>query len=267
MKTRQGPAFVIAAVLLLAPRLAAGPSGIAAVSTYGNFETAGIIIRVEGMDFNESAALRYRKTGETSWRQGHDFVRYDGNHMAASLFGLAPSAAYDIEITLADPDGTTGANPALAAVATKPEYALPVPLRVVKVSSQSQLDAAVENALPGDEIRLAAGTYPTGIRILGNGSGTSDHPIAVTSPAAGETWRRGTRYTIRWTKAGEQGAKVRISLLRNGGLKKTIILATPNDGSHEWKVGAGIVRGAGYQIRVKTLKGNIKGFSGAFTID
>lgn len=91
--------------------------------------------------------------------------------------------------------------------------------------------------------------------------------ITVTSPAAGTTWTRGTRHSILWTKVGSQAAKVKILLLRDGVVKKTLVASTPNDGSFDWKVGTGLARRGGYQIRVKTLKGNIKGVSGVFTID
>ena len=111
--------FCFSAALVLVQSLAAAPSKIAEVKTYGNFETAGIIIKVEKMDFDESAKIEYRKSGETTYRRGHDFVRYDGNHMATSLFGLDLGSSYEIKITLVDPDGTSGTNPAVSSVKTK----------------------------------------------------------------------------------------------------------------------------------------------------
>ncbi len=182
----------VVGVLCLAPWLAAAPSWISEVKTYGNFETAGIIIKVEGMDFNESAIIQYKKIGEAAYRRGHDFVRYDGNHMATSLFGLDPASSYDLMITLSDPDGTGGVNPCLASVTTKTEYFLPAPLRVVKVSGQKQLDVGLQNAVPGDEIRLAAGTYAAGAHILGSVSGTASHPIVLTSQGTSKPIIKGT---------------------------------------------------------------------------
>jgi hypothetical protein len=180
-RNRAKTALGLAAVFGLAQALAAAPSRIVEVKTYGNFETAGVIIKVDKMDFDESAKLEYRKKGETAYRRGHDFVRYDGNHMATSLFGLDLGASYDLRVTLVDPDGTTGANPFVASVKTRKEFALPKPLRVVDVTNQNQLTSAVRNAKPGDEIRLAAGTYAAGIHVLGSCSGTSSHPITITS--------------------------------------------------------------------------------------
>jgi hypothetical protein len=176
----------------LASWLVAAPSLISEVSTYGNFETAGVLIKVEGMDFNESATLEYRKAGDVIWRRGHDFIRYDGNHMASSLFGLDPGTSYEIKVTLTDPDGTTGTNPMTASLATKAEYALPTPVRIVKVSGQSQLNAAIKNAQPGDEIRLTAGAYAAGVHIFGTVSGTASNPIVFTSAGATKPLIKGT---------------------------------------------------------------------------
>jgi len=164
------------------PSLAA-PSRIDAVKTCGNFETAGIDIKVLGMDFDETATIEYRKAGSSTYRRGHDFVRYDGNHMATSLFWLDKNTTYDLRITLKDPDGTSGQNPVTATVKTKAEYALPKAKKIVNVSSQGQLDQALRKAKPGDEIRLAAGTYATGIHLT-NVSGTAASPVVVTSQAA-----------------------------------------------------------------------------------
>jgi hypothetical protein len=183
---------VVTAALALIASLSAAPSSISEVKTYGNFETAGVMIKVEGMDSDESATVEYRKTGEVAFTRGHDFIKYDGNHMATSLFGLAPGNSYDLKVTLFDPDGTTGVNPGLASVATKAEYSLPQPLRVVKVSTQKQLDAAINNALPGDEIRLSAVSYAAGVHIFGSVSGTALNPIVLTSQGAAKPIIKGT---------------------------------------------------------------------------
>ncbi len=155
-------------------------SNISEVKTYGNFETAGIIIKVDGMNFNESAQIEYKKAGTGLFKPGHDFVRYDGNHLATSLFKLELNTTYDLRITLNDPDGVTGTNPMTIKVTTKPEFSIPVPLRIVNVSNQTELDEAITNLQAGDEIRLAAGTYVNGIHVF-NISGTIFNPIVFTS--------------------------------------------------------------------------------------
>ena len=155
-------------------------SNISEVKTYGSFETAGIIIKIDGMNFNETATVEYKKSGMDDYKRGHDFVRYDGNHMATSLFKLDLNSTYDLRITLIDPDGVTGINPYLSNVTTKPEFSIPTPLRVVNVSNQTQLDDAVYDLQPGDEVRLSAGTYSTGVHISSK-SGTQANPIVFTS--------------------------------------------------------------------------------------
>jgi hypothetical protein len=52
--------------------------------------------------------------------------------------------------------------------------------RLVSVSSSSQLSSAISNAQPGDQIRLAAGTY-SGIRNITR-SGTQSRPIVLCGP-------------------------------------------------------------------------------------
>src|SRR5262245_36985567 len=50
--------------------------------------------------------------------------------------------------------------------------------RIVNVSTASQLTAALNNAIPGDEIRLADGTYAT--KLVISRSGTTSAPIVLT---------------------------------------------------------------------------------------
>ncbi len=158
-------------------------SSISEFKTYGNFETVGVIIKVDSMNFNESAVLEYKSAGDATFKRGHDFVRFDGNHMASSIFKLSLNTSYDIRVTLYDPDGVTGANPYETNVRTKAEFSIPAPLRVVNVSGQTELDDAISNLQPGDEIRLTDGTYPDGIHIY-LVSGTSGNPIVFTSQGA-----------------------------------------------------------------------------------
>ncbi len=62
--------------------------------------------------------------------------------------------------------------------------------------------------------------------------------IAVTSPNGGETWAGGTTQTIRWTYSGTPGSRVRIELMKNGVVNRTINSSTPvgsdGIGSYRW---------------------------------
>jgi len=64
--------------------------------------------------------------------------------------------------------------------------------RLVAVSSKSQLDAAFSNARPGDQIRLAAGTYLGKTNL--SKSGTSAAPITVCATAGTQAILRGGRF-------------------------------------------------------------------------
>lgn len=74
--------------------------------------------------------------------------------------------------------------------------------------------------------------------------------INVISPNGGEYWARGITYTIKWSKLGNPGPNVRIDLMKNGALAKTITSKTPNDGSQKWTIPQGIANGNDYKIRV-----------------
>ncbi|MBI5324075.1 MAG: right-handed parallel beta-helix repeat-containing protein [Ignavibacteriae bacterium] len=161
-------------------------SNISEVKTYGNFETAGIIIKVDDMNFNEIATIEYKKTGSFDYKFGHDFTRYDGNHLATSLFKLDFNTVYDLRITLIDPDGVTGTNPYLTSVSTKAEFSIPTALRIVNVKDQNELDAAISDLKPGDEVRLSGGIYASGIHVF-NISGTKENPIVFTSHGSTNT--------------------------------------------------------------------------------
>ena len=85
--------------------------------------------------------------------------------------------------------------------------------------------------------------------------------ITVTTPNGGENLKAGSAYQITWTFTGFPGAMVRIDLLLNGVLTRTITagtsIGTGGSGSYNWTVpsGRGVTYGGGYQIKV-TSTGN-----------
>jgi hypothetical protein len=93
------------------------------------------------------------------------------------------------------------------AVVVRPSFGLgatddpPMAVRTVKVGTSAQLNSALANALPGDHILLANGTY-TGSRTLSR-AGTAGAPIVVKSEALLGATLTGTltlagRYTIAY---------------------------------------------------------------------
>ncbi len=154
---------------------------IDSLKTYGAFETGSVEILLNNYDtnkMNETARGWIKKQGDpvSSYKEFHPFVRYDGNHMIASLFGLALNTTYDVKVELSDPD--SGKDTKSTTVTTRPEYTIPSALRNVNVSSDSALDTAIKAAQPGDHILVAAGNYYDTVSIY-QINGTAQNPIVI----------------------------------------------------------------------------------------
>jgi hypothetical protein len=78
--------------------------------------------------------------------------------------------------------------------------------------------------------------------------------LKVTSPNTSQVWRAGTRQTITWTYSGNPGSSVRIELLKNGVLTRTISSSTSagsaGSGTYYWTLPTTLIAGADYRIRV-----------------
>jgi hypothetical protein len=83
--------------------------------------------------------------------------------------------------------------------------------------------------------------------------------ITVTSPNGGETWKAGSIQTISWSYTGNLGKYVKIQLLKDGALAKTISarrsIGSAGNGSYQWKIPRRQITGSGYTILV-TSKSN-----------
>jgi len=89
--------------------------------------------------------------------------------------------------------------------------------------------------------------------------------MTVTRPKAGDKWKTGKLYPVRWVK-GSLGGKVRIYLYRFGTHYRTLV-DTINDGKYAWKIPANIASNSKYQIVVQSwVDGDIYDFSSYFTI-
>ena len=76
--------------------------------------------------------------------------------------------------------------------------------------------------------------------------------ITVVTPNGGETWRRGTTQTIKWTSTESPGTYVKIELLKAGVLNRVIVASTMNDGSHPWLIPATQILGSDFKIRINS---------------
>ena len=82
---------------------------------------------------NASAALAWRRSGETGWQDGLPLLRLQGeavqqgasfhyvapNMFAGSVFGLDPDTSYDVRLRLSDPDAPAGVQPAERVLTTR----------------------------------------------------------------------------------------------------------------------------------------------------
>jgi hypothetical protein len=95
--------------------------------------------------------------------------------------------------------------------------------------------------------------------------------ITVTSPNGGESWRAGVNHRITWKYTGKTGAYVKIELLRNGVLVRTIAysawIGSGGSGSRIWKP-AYKLSGGNYSIRItsRSNSGITDTSDGVFTI-
>ena len=78
--------------------------------------------------------------------------------------------------------------------------------------------------------------------------------FTVVSPNGGENWKTGSSHAITWAYTGNPGPKVKIELLKNGILNRTITskasLGSGGSGSYTWKISPSQVAGTDYRIRI-----------------
>lgn len=135
-------------------------------------------------DANHNAActVKYRKQGAAQWSQALPLFRVDyawyygkakaakpANMLAGSILFLSPATTYDVQLSLADPDG--GGETKTLVATTRPIPEMPKGGRTLHVvpgeggGTGSQQDpfkglAAADTAVkPGDIVRLRAGSY------------------------------------------------------------------------------------------------------------
>jgi len=169
-------------------------------------------------DRDASATLRYRQTGTADWRNGLPLLRVRPDQIsgesppgsfglpvpapqfAGSVLGLLPATSYDVEVTVADPDGGGGTQTLVLTTAALPA-AGPAAPNLVPVSTAAGLTAALSAANPGDVITLAAGTY-TGAFSLGR-DGTAANPIVIRGTSRDGVIVDATGRSIGVTLAGD----------------------------------------------------------------
>jgi hypothetical protein len=196
MQTRR--VIVTCSLLLLSPGAAFAVDAITVGPAQAERPTVcclGFVVPiVQGDDnYNASVQVEYRAVGEVVWRTGFPLLRVRPDTLgsetppgdfglpdpepsfAGSIFGLLPATAYEVRLSITDPDGGSTTQTLTATTRAEPRAA-PVNARAVHVSTQAQLSSALAAAQPGDVIDLAAGTYS---QITLTVSGTDTNPIIV----------------------------------------------------------------------------------------
>ena len=170
-----------------------------ALELYPTMRAIGVRLAYTGDDnTSSSASIEWRPSGESTWRQGMTMTRFVSGatrRWAGSVLFIAPAAAFDVRVTIADADGS-GA-PVSASTTTRTE-AIPTPapganaIWVAPNGSDSNpgtesapllsVGLAMSRANAGDQVRLKAGTYyqevPSSIALR---SGTANNYIHLIS--------------------------------------------------------------------------------------
>jgi hypothetical protein len=172
-------------VQLASAQTATTPS---ASRVYSTIYSIGVEWDVVG-DTNHDAvaAVAYRVQGTTVWTAALPLVRVDstngGNMLAGSILFLTPKTAYDVKLSLSDPDG--GAETRIVNVTTRALPTLPAAGRTLHVVPGSGggdgsegnpfrgVAAAQSVAQPGDTMLLHAGSYGGRIRFDKPGTASS----------------------------------------------------------------------------------------------
>jgi hypothetical protein len=112
---------------------------------------------------------------------------------------------------------------------------------------------------PGSDYRIRVTSYSnSSVKDTGDADFTITPPpppeIIVTFPDSSEILEAGTARTIRWNYSGDIGSYVKIELLKNGGLNRTISSYTSKgsngSGSYTWTIPSSQTPGPDYRIRI-----------------
>jgi hypothetical protein len=133
-------------------------------------------------DADAAVAVRVKPTAGGSWLRTQPLRRVAAGsaggrswaqRFSGSVFDLAPGTSYDVHLTLRDPDGGTTTRRLTVATRSIPTAAVGAPVRN---ATPGTLAATLAQAVPGDIVQLAAGSYG-GFTI--DRSGTAGLPIVV----------------------------------------------------------------------------------------
>lgn len=155
----------------------------AVTTPYPTFENVSIEWAISGdTNSNGEVKVQYRETGESAYRAGLPLFRVPAgkaegfswtNKHSGSLFGLQPGTSYEVELTLADPDGGNATK--TLTVSTRALPKIPATGREVPLTP-STLTSTLRSAKPGDVLVFEDGTYP---EVVVSTDGSAGQPITL----------------------------------------------------------------------------------------
>ena len=200
----QRPALFVLSVAMATPSLATDPVSPGATRVDATYDHLGVAWWITGDDdLDSSLQVEFRHIDEMDWRpaapamRAYPSILVNGsplglNYWAASALFLQPGEAYDLRLTLADPDGGSEVRVVSGTTRPRPPHHYQGRDRYVvpgngggsgtQVDPFQGIQAAADGAQPGDLIHIAAGTYSP-FQVLTSGS--TDQPIVFSGPDAG----------------------------------------------------------------------------------
>jgi hypothetical protein len=145
----------------------------------------GLSVQIAAGDseYNAQARVEYRPAGTDQWRRAMDLMRVRPDRsrtptrppeFAGSIIGLSPGTTYDIRVSVTDPDGGNATRTVTTSTRPVPPSE-PTTARPIRVTTTTELTAALAAAAPGDVISISPGTYTGNFSI--KRSGTESDPI------------------------------------------------------------------------------------------
>ncbi len=189
----------------------------ASIDLYGTFHAMGVIVTIaagDDPDQDAVATVAYR-TGGAPYRDGLPLSRVADTRFVGSLFWLQPGTAYDVRVTLSDPDGGPLDGATLtASAATRAQIAIPAPAHTYYVAPEGSgtacslaapcsLAEGLSRAQAGEEVLLRGGVYYEGEITLPR-SGAAGAPIAIRGyPGESAVLDGADPATFNWTHLGD----------------------------------------------------------------
>ncbi len=221
MKTKLG--LILVLIWIVAPTFPVRAA--ASLNLYGTFHAMGVVVTLgaaDDPDGDATAHVAYRVGGSGAYQPGFPLSRITATRFVGSLFWLTPGTAYDVRVTLYDPDGGPLHNTTVSATqSTRAEIAIPAPAHSYYVSPAGSgttcsfaAPCALSNGLSlaqaGDEVVLRGGTYSQGEIALPR-SGAAGAPIVIRG-YTGETAVLDGGYTGPFTWVAQGGGVYRTTV-------------------------------------------------------